>query len=211
MFDLLAQLDWSLVYGVLFGISFGKQDSAQQQQAESYGPLGSGTIRGQGQNALADLLFGRGRTGAGGVSDMLLQRTQAPVEYTPPNLLGATQGGVRTAFEEAVRQGLGRFSADYARRGFNRPENVEAIVGSTVQNVAPQFANLYAGAAAQQEQARAQAPLVREDVLRQRFTDLLNALGINISALGGQSTSFGRGESSGFNAGVLQNLQSIKT
>lgn len=184
----------------------GYSQSESEQKSQSYGPLGStsGTIRGQGQNTLADILFGAGRNtgrpGAGGLLDVLQQRTQAPVEYTAPDILGATQGGVRTAFDEAVRQGIGRFSSDYARRGINRPENIEALVGSTVQNVAPQFANLYAGAAAQGEQARAQAPLIREDVLRQRFTDLLNALGINVSALGGEATSYGASKSFGVQA-----------
>ena len=167
----------------------GYSQSESEQKSQSLGPLGSasGTIRGQGQNVLADLLFGQGRTGAGGITDILRQRTETPINYTAPNITG----GIQNAFGEAIRQGMGRYSADFARRGFNRPQAIEAILGSTVQNVAPQFAPYYA----QQAQAEAQAPLIREDVTRQRFTDLLNALGINIQALGGESQSYGASKS----------------
>lgn len=162
----------------------------------SYGPLGSesGGIRGQGQNILANLLFGReqGRMegtgfGEGGTLGALFARSRQEPAYEAPDLMGAVQGGVNTAFDEAVRQGVGRYSADYARRGMTRPENIAAMVGSAVQNVAPQFASLYGQTAVQDAQGRAQAPLIREELTRQRFADLLAAMGINIQALGGQS------------------------
>ena len=177
----------------------GYQESESESKSNSLGPLGSasGTIRGQGQNMLANLLFGRGPGrmsgegfAEGGVLGDLFARSKQAPQYEAPELMGAVRGGVNTAFDEAVRQGVGRYSADYARRGMNRPENIAAMVGSAVQNVAPQFANLYGQTAVQEAQGRAQAPVIREEMARQRFADLLAALGINVSALGGEATGF---------------------
>ena len=201
----------------------GYSQSESEQMAQSLGPLGSasGTIRGQGQNILSNLLFGReaGRfagtgIGGGGILGDLRVRTLAPVEYSTPSLsprgltteqetqAGLTEQSLRTPFQQAVAQALGNVSSAYTQRGFNRPENIQAIAGSAAQNVAPQFAQLYANLGSQYQgmgtenvMQRTQAQLVREDLLRQRFTDLLNALGINVSALGGQSQSYGASKS----------------
>lgn len=194
----------------MFNLFGGYSESESESKSTSFGPLGSesGTIRGQGQNILANLLFGRGpgRTsgegfGEGGVLGNLFARSQQAPTYEAPDLMGAVRGGVNTAFDEALRQGVGRYSADYARRGITRPENIAAMVGSAVQNVAPQFANLYGQTAVQDAQGRAQAPLIREEMARQRFADLLAALGINVQALGGQSTGYGSASSMSVNAG----------
>lgn len=177
----------------------GYQQSESEQKSQSYGPLGSvsGTIRGTGQNVLADLLYGKGRTGEGGVSDLLLRRTQAPTGYTTPTL---TATGLlpeqQNAFTEAVNQAMSRVSGNFANRGFLRPENIQAIAGSAAQNVAPGFANIIAQNVAQ----RTQAPLVQEDIMRNRFMDLLQSLGVNIQALGGESSSYGSSKSMGAQA-----------
>ena len=208
----------------------GYSQSESDQRSQSFGPLGSisGTARGQAQNTLSNLLFGRGAGqfagtgfGEGGVLGDLRARTQAPAEYqtfnyqtptlTPTGLYAEQEAALRTPFQQAVEQALGRTSGNYAMRGFNRPENIQAIAGSAAQNVAPQFANLYATLAGQNVAQRTQAPLIQEqqtqqrfltqeDVTRQRFTDLLNALGINVSALGGQATSLGTSKSMGVQA-----------
>lgn len=187
----------------------GFNKSKSEQSSESGGPLYSisGGARGQAQNQLMNLLFGRGpgRTsgegfGEGGTLGTLFSRAQTPIDYQAPDLMTPVRSGVQSAFDQAVRQGVGQFSANYANRGLNRPENLAAIVGGAAQNVAPQFADLYANTAAQQAQAQSQAPLVREDVTRKRFADLLAALGINVSALGDQSKSSGTGSSFGMNA-----------
>lgn len=217
MFDLLAQLDWSVASIVLFGISFGKQDSAQQQQAQSAGPLGSGggseLVR---RNLITNLIGPDWTQGGGGLLEMLRARTAAPNTYQTPQLtstglLQEQEAGLKQPFEQAVAQAMSRASGNFANRGFLRPENIQAIAGSAAQNVAPSFANLYASLAGQNVQQRTQAPLVIEDQTRQRFMDFLQALGLTSSSLGGQSTSVGRGESSGVNAGLLQNLSSLKT
>ena len=183
------------------------QSQSRQKQA-SYGPLGSesGGIRGQGQNILANLLFGReqGRTegtgfAEGGTLGALFSRSQQTPTYEAPDLMGAVRGAVSPAFSEAVSQAMNKMSGNFGARGFNTPRAVSAIAGSAAQNVAPQFAELFANTAVQDAQGRAQVPLIQEDMARKRFADLLGALGINIQALGGQSE--GSSYSKGFGTG----------
>ena len=194
----------------------GYSQSESDQRSQSFGPLGSasGTLRGAGQGSLFGNIFG-----AGNLIDTATLRTRAPVEYTLPSLsprgltteqeaqAGLTEQSLRTPFQQAVEQALGRTSGNYAMRGFNRPENIQAIAGSAAQNVAPQFAQLFAnlgsqyqGLGTQNVMQRTQAPLVREDVIRNRFADLLNALGLGTTALGGEATSYGSSKSMGVQA-----------
>lgn len=158
----------------------------QQSSAVSGGPLwspGTNRFRSIGQrNLLAELLGPEASFGAipgaprGGALATARQYTSAPIET--PDYVGA----IRQPFEQAIRQGIGQFSADYARRGINRPENIEALVGSAAQNVAPQFAGYYA--------QQAQTPLLREDIRRQRMMDYLNVINQLMGATGGQSQQF---------------------
>ena len=200
MFDLLAQLDWSVASIVMFGLTFGKNDSSQQQQAQSAGPLGSGggseLVR---RNLITNLIGPDWTQGGGGILAALQARTNAPLNYQTPQL---TASGLlpeqQGAFTEAVNQAMNRASGNFANRGFLRPENIQAIAGSAAQNVAPAFAPFIERNVAQ----RTQAPLIQEDMLRQRFMDFLQALGLTSTSLGGQSQSFGSGQSSGFQAGI---------
>ena len=123
-------------------------------------------------------------------------------QLTATGLLPEQEAGLRQPFEQAVAQAMSRASGNFANRGFLRPENIQAIAGSAAQNVAPSFAQLMTTLAGQNVGQRTQAPLVQEDILRQRFADFMNALGLTTTALGGESTGFGRSESSGFNVGI---------
>ena len=185
------------------GGGYQQSKSSSEQRADSYGPLGSGMLRYEGQNALGDYLFGRTvdgvRQGQEGLLDIFRKRTTQPTNYGTPaltasGLLPEQQG----AFTEAVNQAMGRASSNFANRGFLRPENIQAIAGSAAQNVAPQFAPFIERNVAQ----RTQAPLVQEDLMRQRFADLLAMLGFTSTTLGGQSISSGKSESSGFQASL---------
>lgn len=214
MFEWILSWDWSTASFLLAGLSFGKSSSESQQQ--SAGPLGAvgGGRREQGLDAFADYLFGRGGSTNTGLLEMLSKRTGTPIQYSTPLLSerGLTQeqeAAFKTPFQQAVGEAFSRVSGNYANRGFNRPEAIGAIAGSAAQNVAPRFAELFANLAAQNVGQRTQAPLVLEDVQRSRINDFLAALGVNIEALGG--TSSGQARSSQFNAGVLQNLSSLKT
>jgi len=188
----------------------GYSQSSSRQGSESYGPLGGGGNRQLFAGDIMDLLTDRGVSGpqnqyGGGIFQQLFQRAQSPVNYQTPQLdASGLQSEQATAlqqpFQQAVNQALGRFSSIGAQRGFLRPENVQAIAGAAAQNVAPQFAQLISGMGTQNLQQRTQAPLVQEDLARQRFADLLNALGLGGTLLGGQATSFGRSSSMGVQA-----------
>lgn len=181
----------------------GYQKSSSNQESQSAGPLGSGPIaeitRRKFANVLTDQGFGETPAGTygGGLFDQLFQRTQAPVNYAAPTL---TASGLlpeqQNAFSEAVNQAMSRTSGAFANRGFLRPENIQAIAGSAAQNVAPAFAPVIA----QNVALRTQEPLIREDLMRNRFNDLLQALGIIPAALGGESSSIGKSSSFGVQA-----------
>ena len=181
-------------------LGFGYQKSSSNQEAQSEGPLGRGTpaelTRRSFVNLLTDAGLGASRQGeyGGGLFNQLFQRTQAAPTYAAPTL---TASGLlpeqQNAFSEAVNQAMSRVSGNFANRGFLRPENIQAIAGSAAQNVAPGFAPMIAQNVAQ----RTQEPLIREDITRNRFNDLLQALGIVPSALGGTSASIGKSSSFG--------------
>ena len=180
----------------------GYSQSESEQKSQSLGPLGSasGTIRGSLQNVLANLLSGTGRTGQGeGLLAELQGRTQNAPTYSLPSL---TQTGLYPAqdqaFRQAVQQAVSGLSGNYAQRGMLTPDAIGAIAGSAAQNVAPQFAPLIG----QNIQAQAQVPLQNEDIMRGRLADLFNALGITISGLGGESTSYGSSKSMSVQAQV---------
>ena len=188
----------------------GYSQSSSKQGSESYGPLGGGGNRQLFAGDIMDLLTDRGVSGpqnqyGGGLFQNLFQRSQSQVPYQLPSLdasgLQAEQAqALQNPFQQAVNQALGRFSSIGASRGFLRPENVNAIAGAAAQNVAPQFAPLISQMATQNLQQRTQAPLVQEDLARQRFADLMNALGLGGTLLGVQATSFGQSKSMGVNA-----------
>ena len=205
----------------------GYSQSESEQKSNAYGPLGSasGALRDVGQKSLFGNIFG-----AGNLIDTAVLRTRAPVEYALPSLsprgltseqeaqATLTDESLRAPFQEAVRQALGRTSSTYAGRGFNRPENIQAIAGSAAQNVAPQFAQLlanlgsqYQGLGTQNVMQRTQAPLIREDILRNRFADLLQALGLSTTALGGESSSYGASKSMSAQASVAGEAPGLKS
>ena len=179
----------------------GYQQSNSSNEASSFGPLGSGPLRNASQRELSTFLLGD--RGPGGVQlrpsllGTLEGRTTQPTGYTTPNL---TATGLlpeqQNAFTEAVNQAMSRASGNFANRGFLRPENIQAIAGSAAQNVAPSFANMIAQNVGQ----RTQAPLIQEDILRNRFNDLIQALGLGGTLLGGQSLSQGKSSSMGVQA-----------
>ena len=180
----------------------GYQQSESQSDASSYGPLGGKEmLRAPVQRELATFLLGD--RGPGGVQlrpsllSTLEGRTTQPTGYTTPAL---TSTGLlpeqQNAFTEAVNQAMSRTSGNFANRGFLRPENIQAIAGSAAQNVAPNFASLIAQNVGQ----RTQAPLIQEDILRNRFNDLIQALGLGGTLLGGQSLSQGKSSSMGVQA-----------
>ncbi len=150
------------------------------------------------QRNFMNAFFGAGRptglgstgTDVGGILGAVQSRLGLPTTYQTPTLNGMgllpeQAAGLQQPFQQAVQQSLGQFSSNYANRGFMRPENIQAIAGSAAQNVAPQFANLYANLAQQNVAQRTQAPLITEEQTRQRFADMLQALGMTASALSG--------------------------
>ena len=176
----------------------GYQQSDSQSDASAYGPIGSGPRRELIQRNLLMNLYGKDATaGTGGLIGSLEARTNAPVNYQTPQL---TSSGLlpeqQGAFTEAVNQAMSRASGNFANRGFLRPENIQAIAGSAAQNVAPAFAPFIERNVAQ----RTQAPLIQEDMMRQRFADFINALGLGGTLLGGQSQSSAKSSSFGVQA-----------
>lgn len=187
----------------------GFQKSSSQSNASSSGPLGPAGEgrREQGLDAFANYLFGRHGSTDTGLLAELAGRAKQPLNYVTPTLtatglLPEQEAGLRQPFEQAVTQAMNRASGNFANRGFLRPENIQAIAGSAAQNVAPAFAPLYADLAAQNVAQRTQAPLVLEDVTRRRIADFLQALGINVEALGGTSRSSGGSNSFGLQGEV---------
>lgn len=172
----------------------GYSQSESDQRSQSLGPLGSatGTIRGSLQNVLADLLSGKSRTGEQGLLNTLQGRTMdAPIYSLPALNPSGLYPAQNQAFQQAVQQAVSGLSGNYAQRGMLRPEAIGAIAGSAAQNVAPQFAPLIG----QNIAAQAQVPLQNEDIMRGRLADLFNALGITITGLGGEATSYGSSKS----------------
>ena len=155
------------------------------------------------RNFLTSLIGSDWTKGGGGITGALQARADSPVTYQTPELssrglFAEQEAGLRQPFEQAVSQAMSRASGNFAQRGFLRPENIQAIAGSAAQNVAPAFANLYTNLAAQNVNQRTQAPLVQEEMIRQRFSDLLAALGLTQNALGGSSQTSSGVQNSGF-------------
>lgn len=119
-------------------------------------------------------------------------------ELTSSGLYGEQQN----AFTEAIKQAMSRVSGNFAQRGFLRPENIQAVAGSAAQNVLPQFAPLIG----QNIQARAQIPLMQQQLDANRLNFLMNYLGLGANLLGGQAQSFGQSGSqqAGGNLSILQ-------
>src|SRR3990167_8019036 len=97
------------------------------------------------RNFITNLIGSDWSQGTGGIIGDLRGRASSPVQYDTPFLSerGLTQeqeAGFKTPFQQAVRQAVGQFSGNYANRGFNRPESVQAIAGSAASNVAPRLA-----------------------------------------------------------------------
>ena len=179
-----------------FGLGGNYGEQRGEQRSVTEGPLSSstGTIRGQTQNLLRDLLLGA----APGAASLAGQPFQS-VAPTPLNELGLF-AGQQQGFNEAVKQAVGRLSGNFAGRGFLRPEAIGAIAGSAVQNVLPQFAPLMGQQIMGQDQFRQQLALAPEQVRSQRQTELLNFLSALAQSLGQQATSFGGQR--GFQLGV---------
>jgi len=169
------------------------QQSESEQRSLSEGPLSSvtGTIRGQTQNLLRDLIFGAAPQ-AGALPGQAFQS----VTPTALNAMGL-YAGQQEGFNEAVKQAVGRLSGSFANRGFLRPEAVGAIAGSAAQNVLPQFAPLIGQQVAGQDIFRQQLALAPEQVRSQRQTELLNFLSALTQALGQQASSYGTSKSFG--------------
>jgi hypothetical protein len=108
----------------------------------------------------------------------LISRFQSPgFQLGPTGLFPEQEQGFRTA----VQQVLGGVSADYAQRGYLRPENIQAIAGSAAQNVMPGFLPLIG-----------QNILSREQLPGARAGDIANLLAIITGGLGGQAQSTGQ-------------------
>lgn len=186
----------------------GYQQSKSSNESESAGPLGTGPKRELFQrNLLMNLLGPDWTAGNGGLFGQLQARTAAPTNYQTPQLtstglLQEQEAGLKQPFEQAVAQAMSRASGNFAGRGFLRPENIQAIAGSAAQNVAPGFANLMTTLAGQNVGQRTQAPLIQEDIMRNRFADLMNALGLGSQLLGGTARGSGGGSSFGVQAQV---------
>lgn len=180
----------------------GYQQSKSSNESESASGLGNTPGAGLLKRSLLMNLLGQDWTeGTGGLFGQLQGRTTMPTGYQTPQLtstglLQEQEAGLRQPFEQAVSQAMSRASGNFASRGFLRPENIQAIAGSAAQNVAPGFANLMTTLAGQNVGQRTQAPLIQEDITRQRFNDLMNALGFGGNILG--STARGSGGSSSF-------------
>ena len=196
----------------------GYQQSSSGSMQQSGGPFSDITNPGFRQgtaNTLLKTLLGPSpfsQDRPGGILGSLLGRTEQPTNYQTPTL---TASGLlpeqQGAFTEAVNQAMSRASGNFAGRGFLRPENIQAIAGSAAQNVAPGFANMIA----QNVNQRTQAPLVIEDLIRQRFGDLMNAFNSGLTGLGAQSFGQSSSNSMGVQAqggqtsgGITQNFGS---
>ena len=88
------------------------------------------------QKAIAQFGFGNVQEAAPSVAG----RINAPQPFTL-NAMGLMPQQ-EEGFRRAVMTAMSGNSADYANRGFLRPENINAIAGSAAQNVMPQFAPL---------------------------------------------------------------------
>lgn len=195
MLDVLFTLDWTAYLSlmpIIGQLGGGYQESSSQSFSEQGGPLFTPGSRLRYETSLPiAAAFTRG-----------LPLAQAMSEKTTPYTLpGLTSTGLyepqQNAFSEAVRQALSQTSGNFAQRGFNRPENIQAIAGSAAQNVAPQFAPLIG----QNIQAQAQVPLLQNQLDTARLTQLMNYLGLGANLLGGQSQSFSGSSSFGVQGG----------
>lgn len=195
-------------------MSYGEQGQESRSQ-QGLLQSSSGTTEGQVRNVVANILAGVGRNtdegaamGKGGLLSNLFDRPNAPITYRAP---GLTASGLlpeqQNAFSEAVSQALGRHSTNFTRRGFNRPENIQAIAGSAARDVAPSFAPMIA----QNVALRTQEPLVHEDIMRKRFDDILRSLGITSGLAGGSSMSQGSGWNAGWGGSLSAGNSSTTT
>ena len=203
--DALAQIDW-LTAPVLFGISFGKSGGESQQSSSSTQSSGLGlSNKGMFERLLIDTGQRwdevKDRPSALPLSlKELMGRAQSPFGF-PALTANGLFPQQEEAFRNALMQAMGGASGDWASRGFLRPENINAIAGSAVQNVMPQWGPLIG-------QNVYNAALTPENVAQQRWQQLLQWLGVAQGfASGGQGTSVGSGSSnqSGFNFAISPN------
>ena len=148
--------------------------SSQQQQAFAQFP--------DLQKAIAQFGFGNIQSLAQPLANRIGEPTPT-LPLTPEGLFPQQQ----QAFRTAVQQALGTSSADFARRGFLRPENINAIAGSAAQNVMPQFAPLIS-------QNVVQSTLTPEQVTQNRINQLMQLIGIYPGLLGGIGTQISQGQ-----------------
>lgn len=182
-------------------------ETAQESRSESgVFRAPKNDMEAQLRNVVANSLIGRDPlryegtgVGQGGLLGSLFNRAQATPEYKTPDL---SPSGLlpeqESAFRQAVSQAMSGASGNFARRGFTRPEHIQAIAGSAAQNVSPMFMD----AIARNVDQRTQAPLVIDDVTRKRFADLLQALGLTGNLFGGTSFSGGSGWNAGYGGSV---------
>ena len=134
------------------------------------------------QKAIAQFGFENIRALSGPLAQRIDQPTPT-LPLTPEGLFPQQQ----QAFRTAVQQALGTSSSDFARRGFLRPENINAIAGSAAQNVMPQFLPLIS-------QNVVQAALTPEQVTQNRINQLMQLIGIYPGLLGGIGTQISTGQ-----------------
>ena len=130
---------------------------------------------------------------------------QMPTGQLALNQRGLTseqENAVSSPFAEAINQMFSKVSGQTAQRGFLNPANTSAVAGSAAQNVAPQFANLFASMATnnvnQNLERQWQLPQIVEQMRQAKeqqamglFSQIPGFLG---SSGGGMSTGPGFGQ-----------------
>lgn len=140
---------------------------------------------------------------------ILRQKAADPFQLAMPQLnerglFAEQERAIASPFEEAIRQMFSRVSGQTAQRGFLNPAATSAVAGSAAQNVAPQFANLFANLASQNVNTRWMLPLELEKVRQAREAQAMNLFGQIPSFLGGSGGGMSTGP--GFGQGLTTAL-----
>ena len=188
--------------------------NAQAAATQANAITGLGATLGAQQNAPTSFDLPGGVNPAQSFSNAITNaqgRVNTPTPFPTLDAMGLFPGQ-RTGFDEAVKQSSSMFSGNLAARGFLSPENVGAIAGSAAQNVMPQFAPLIGtnltnkanfdqnvgfqnqGQLLDAAQGGLTASLSPENVRQARNKQLQDYINGITSALGGQATASGTGQ-----------------
>lgn len=186
--------DWVLWAPVLFGLSFGQQESNQQSTSSQSRSENKGLPDPLAQK-LSEYIEPRIRQ-----TYLPFAKTQLETPFALPKL---TPEGVYAeqvpSLQNIVNQGVSRASSNLAQRGFLSPQNAPFVAGQGIQDVVPQFLS---GVGQNVERQVLEPELER----RRRVADYLALLEQAISGIGAEGSfsnvAQGSQGSSGFNFGL---------